>query len=159
MDTHTHKIGLLAGKICDAIGSVTMESIAFLQKTGDCNRGSAVVLGIGASYGALQALAAVLGRSETGDVSEAVNDDTILYAALLIVSSCGSSRDPENPGCTVTSFNHSPASYLEAATMFERLTGRKVDSILDKCIVEGMDNDSNAGLDMLNQVCANRKPC
>lgn len=152
-------IGKIAGKISDATGSLTMEAIALLQKCGDHNRGAAVVLGIGGSYGPLQVLASVLGHAKNGDLSDAVTDDSILFAALLVICSCHTSKDPSDPGTIITAFEHDPMSFVKAASMFEQLTGRKADAFLDPMIVKGMNMDTNAGLEMLNQVCANRKPC
>jgi len=153
-------LGRISSKIADATGAIAMESIAALQRCGDHNRGAAVVLGIGAAYGTLQVLASILGNAKDGHLSQACTDDTILFAALLVIASCNTRKNPDDAGDIVTAMVHSPVSFLEAATMFERLTGRKIDDALEPVIAKSMKEfNSDAGLEMLNQVCANRKPC
>ncbi len=132
------------------------------------NRFDATLLGIGHVSGALSALAIVVGHNpgddkieNTDDFNPAarLNNDRVLFAALLAVTAfdcCPDQAQNISPGLSAATLtcNFSAESILHALTMFETLTGRKVDDQINPAMVasarDSMKDDS--GVVMLSEL-------
>jgi hypothetical protein len=108
-----------------------------LNKTG--NPFDVVFIGLAAAQAALTAVAYMVGpndnpNSEAG--SRAVTDETLIFAALLLAVSGGTSRNHEGEPCVDVHFG--PEQVLEAMNWYEKITGVRPDKHLNPDFVEIM---------------------
>lgn len=112
-------------------------------------RMEATYLNIGAVYGTLVSLAMTVGQNPDDEGANAddfeptrrINPDTLLFSALLVVEcvqpQCHESKNIGNGmAASINAVTFSPESVFNALLAFEKLTGRKPDSMLNRGMIQ-----------------------
>lgn len=156
------------------MGSIGMAEAALgaLALTGENNRHEAAYGVMGIASGGLQVLASLFAANAKTETVE-LSNDLVLFAALL-TAQCNHVLSSRKESDEVTAIGikteYSKENFLKAMDAFEKVTGRKADTILDPDTVKGIQNSPDDKPwdrtltadtkpdDLANVNCANVKP-
>lgn len=147
--------GRLIGKMGEASSLQTMIAVGAAVNAG-LPWHTVVAMSCSAIIGAAQTAAALVGNADTA--AHGVTNDTVLFVSLLACASLNVKPVDDNPDAVTNDFDQDNTTYLTAMSMFEKLTGRKIDSALHPKIIEHANLGAGDAADLLKRVCANRRP-
>lgn len=158
-------------ELFDEVSKATCKTsqLAVIHAHGTDGKAGSVYAAMAAVVGSLQILGATVseyeGEPSSGDldISKRITDDTVMFAALFTCCCMSIGKAPNgNPDTIAVEIEFSPANFLQAANMFQKLTGRTADPFLCRSMLRDarkqIDAGTNAASDLLNTICANYKP-